>query len=548
MASSRVLNLLVVVLCLFASLMFVSYALGPFTLFSPLILAAGALVYFFVFHSRASMRDETIPLAVWIVALAMVALVAHALLLIHPFVDASTDSLHTINVRVLQVADRIPATHDPYSPLPFLYVIGFHLLAKLFVDLLPFLNDYFVLWLLGILLVFIQPLLFFVSLRRFGAEEHAAVLATVLLLGTKVVFSNFFTGLYPWILATDLFLLFVIFLLERRALAYVIFPTIFLVHPGIALYALVFTTLYLLWNHFIEKKPAVVNQAKWLGLSLLLAFPALPSYLNLLRNPVGTNVFASPTTIDFISSLIKVVTPVPLWIGLIPVALGVVGLALAKTQKKHIPIRLLFFGLVAVVAFVAYLFFALRQNPLDNKLIELLMLSWLGGIAFLPWREMIPEIRFKPVLILIAVLCVITFFTSSSLNHYRLGSKVNPEAAAFAFDFYGFDPSPQRVFYFSDYGAKISLYANKSPFDITRGQFISALGIFEPADLIDPVLGPIAAQESQWKEILERECFSCAFDLNVSYVVVETDRFSFVSEREPVFSSHGFEVYAVEKK
>ncbi len=527
-----------------ALLSVISYWVGGLTLDSVLLIALtiGGVVYLHrrYSHSVNSIFSE-LPLLVWVTGLILVGLTSYSLLFIHPYYDASADPLHTMNVRVLANSTTLPDTYAPYSDVPLSYPLGFHLAMVPLVRGLSFIPDYQILWAAGLLFVFFYPIFLYYFLHKLTANSQLSSIAVLLLLGTKTIFYNVFTGLYPWLLAADLVLLAWLFSINRHPLAFVFWPAVFVVHPAIGAYGVAAYVLYIFF--FNQTWRAILPIVG----GLVIALPALPAYLATFNTSFGTNLPGSgmvpAVSMAGLAKLSYLLIP---WIGIVPVGLAVVSIILgARNYFIHSRRVFYFFAANIIVAGIAFLFFAAKGSALDNKMVEWATVAALGIFASTGhWVQRIPKELLQYVPIILAALCLIFFFTASTITHYRMGSKIDADGAAFAAQFKELDDRPARVFYFSKYPAKISQYSNKIPYDITQQYFVSLIGIQHANYEKDPVAVEAYSRAALRKKILDENCFTCALETDSDYVVVDSRYYALNSSQEPLLRVGAYSLYS----
>ncbi|HZX34830.1 MAG TPA: hypothetical protein VFF09_05630, partial [archaeon] len=183
-------------------------------------------------------QEFVVPKKILLLSLLLVALLAYPALLLTPVFPASADPVTTASVTFL--GEKIPLDYRPYSRLNFAYPVGFPLLVNAFSDIFTFLPVYLWAWLLSLVSGVLQLLGVYLVAKEFFKSERAAEFASVLFLGTKLVYENFYVGEYAWLLATGLMLFALYFAVKKSALQYLLFPAILVLHPAIALNSIIF--------------------------------------------------------------------------------------------------------------------------------------------------------------------------------------------------------------------------------------------------------------------------------------------------------------------
>ncbi|MBI4181631.1 MAG: hypothetical protein HY520_01530 [Candidatus Aenigmarchaeota archaeon] len=468
----------------------------------------------FVMRRRTRFRIA-IPRKAFLLCLLLGVLLAYPLLL--RGVPAAADPAQTITLRVLD--ERIPPTYAPYADLSFTYQYGFHLFANLFADLLPA-PDFLVLWFFGALFGALEAVLLFAFAHALSGKEEAGWGAAILLLGSKAVYRDVLVGGFPTILAVDLLLVTFLAFSQKSRLAYVCFPALAAVHPQIALFGGVLLALYGLLYHRLRRVLLLLP-------SLVLALPALFTTYAAILSAAGPSFAPSPS--------IQALLLVPLFIGIVPSAVAALGAAWLAKRRLLSPEKRFALLLLAITVGL-YVAMEAAGFQFVARLMEgaIIAAALFGGLtlADLP-RHRIPA--FAAVL-LVGVLATVA---SGELNELRFDGKLSPEEQGFAAAFAGFDPGREWTFFFTPGGPKIAEYADKIPYDGKEDWF---LPYFErqvfPASLQELDQRHAAAQE-----ILAQSCVSCARDLPVRYIVVNTALYSPLPD-QPAFSWNDFQVYA----
>lgn len=184
------------ILIFLAITMLVSVWVSSFTFNPLLILLVSLVVVYFLIKKFGIERTPDIPLSVIALSFLALLLAAFPLLFVHPFFNSSGDGLHSMITRTLAVSDSFPVNFQPYSEITLTYSVGFHYLpamvAKFFqIEPISILN-----WVFGLLFVFLMPIAFYLFVRELFENDFQAIFATVLLLGSKIIFQNFYFGLY----------------------------------------------------------------------------------------------------------------------------------------------------------------------------------------------------------------------------------------------------------------------------------------------------------------------------------------------------------------
>jgi hypothetical protein len=510
-----------------AVVILISLWLGYFWINSYLIFLLAGISTCYL-YSKYTLEFE-IPRRLLILFSLMVIMTAYPLLLIHPYVPASSDALHITISRVL--GKKIPLTYAPYSDVRLTYPIGFHLFAKMLDDIVFFVPDYQVLWFLGVLFSSTQVLLlYFFASSIFYSRAHGEW-AALLLLGTKTIFQNMYWGGYNVILATNLFLLFFVLLLRGNNLYYLFFPVIFAVHPIGGVMAGVFLMIY----HAIYR--LTLKQILLLPATLLLLSQYFfRTYYTVWINAQSQEVFPYAEALP-IASFIELIVK---WFGPIPFLFASLSL-LYLIKAKKMPDRGSIFTLgVFSISFALYVFLYLRGYMHADKIFILVTISGLLLASIYIGNALTAHSSGKELLFLLVILlCISTFLASKELSHFRSGSKISRDEAEFAVIFAEYDSSLERVLFLTPGKALMSHISKKIPYDVKSGWFMPS-----DAQLVwDHKWREMNERREKWEMIYEDKCIECIYKLNVTYVIINKNYFNTTLKEKPVLRYKYFDVY-----
>ncbi|MFH0955532.1 MAG: hypothetical protein V1777_05495 [Candidatus Micrarchaeota archaeon] len=491
----------------------------------PILLLSAFAAFFAVKKWGKEIENMPLPKSVLVLCLLMLGLAAYPLLLVHPFFPASSDVLHITNIRILN--DKIPGTYAPYSDLKFTYQIGFALFSNAVSKLFFFVSDYQIVWFLGLVFSVILVALVYWMAFALSKNHNASLISAALLIGTKVIFQNFYYGVFPLLASFALFIGAWYFFEKKSPLAFLLLPATIVFHPATGpLLAL-----------FLAFKTIQKRDFKF-GLGLLLsACLSIPAIL-LTYLPVFTNAPGQLASFS-LSGLWAALIAVPLWFGLVPLVLFLLSAVFSSGKKSSDAF------IFSVVWLLFYLFFSAIGLPHSDKfffLFSLFAVIFAGTFfATFVWEKF--EKRhsgwkpFQTVLLLIVLLCLASFFASSDLAHARSGSKATVQDEAFALAFKKFDPALKKTLFLADGGGWIAAVSNKIPFDPLVDHFL-------PDSVLQVVSG---SDESLNREKIQKQieagCISCINQTEVEYVVFNTGQFNFDLGRPPVFEFGAFKVY-----
>jgi len=514
-----------------------SYWTGPYFLSAPLTLilsAAGTYILWKKFPVRLELRKEVLAASA-----IMFILVAYPLLMMHPFYMGANDTLHTINLRVLQDQGKIPETYQPYSEISFTYIIGYHLFTNMFYDLVPVAPDYIFLWFFGALVSAALPILVYLFAKELFGSERTALISAFLVLGTKFIYIDFFFGMFPRLLAWALFFAFILALFRKSPLSFLFLPAIFAVHSGIGMNTIIFLAFVSL---LYPMKARILKHAP----SLLLALPAfLISYAPLFYYTLSPD--KSPVAYVQ-SSLSAEALSLALSMGWLPVALFVLGTLWFAFRKSFGKEKLLFFSVAAFSA-LAY-FLLLGRIVTVNIFTDLLNVSGLFfGALFLsellkkaPLKQFLskPGIRLSHLIPIIIIISLLAFFASGYITSIRQGTKLNQESADFAFAFQSFDPEPRTTLFITSLPpSKLAEYSNKIPLDKEKGFFLP----LTPTLVIQDNAYLSEMENSKLKQKIMEDPKNRASQADVHYIVVEKNTLSEPLGLPVAFEYKDFTVY-----
>ena len=486
---------------------------------SIVVFVLSVLISVFIFRKFRIRREP--HWTVYLLAVLGFILVAHPLLFIHPYFDSSADSAPTIATAVIK--DRLPQDYSPYSNLKYNYQPGLPLFARIFADFFPGVPIHIILWMIACIFSAFQVILIYLVGSKLFGSEKAGIWAALLFLGTKLVFQNVFVGEYTWSVATVFFLGTFLMFMERNPLGYILYPAVFITHPGVALYSIIFIGIFGIfsgrWKDWIK-----------LMASAAVAAPAFFTYSSAAGN-IGSSLS--------IEAGIRAYSALPLFAGAIPVLLLVisVGWMISKkiSWKREEKIA---FGVLIAGIFLQGIFGVGVSPVMGVKIVEMIgiVVSLLAGsfLSRLEGRGL--EVGLAAV-ILIGILAF--FFTSSTLTEMRNGSKITPAEAAFALKFKEFDPGLKRVLIISPAGGKIAQYADKIPYNVRTNWFISSAGHISGRD---EAYQEEVRREENWNNILNNRCVECMGGIDVDYIVVNRDVFPELNKTK-VFEYKDFIVY-----
>jgi hypothetical protein len=523
-----ILRLIIFFLLLCSSSVVISLWSGLLWRNSVVILLFSLAVSYFLL--RKFPFEEHVPRAVYLVSLLAFLMAVYPLLTIHPFYDASADGAPAVATAV--IGDRIPETYAPYSNLEYRYQIGLPLLARIVADFLPSVPAYLIVWLLSAIFLALQPLFLYLLAKKYFNSEKAGIWSAILFLGSKVAFQSIYSGEYGFLSASLFFFAAATFFLHRNKLACLFIPAVFIIHPGPALnMVFFFAAFFLFFRKELNILPAVLSP-----------LAALPSFFISYRHMIYNTLFSSIGSAPSVSGMLRLLPVFPVWLGIVPFTAAAAGIitsaARGLSDRKHLVlVSLLLTSLALNVTLVS------AGSLIGAKIVGLGVFSavLLGG-SFLSGLGLSRR-HFKPAAVALTALCLFFFLTSSTLTHYRSGSKITPEEASFASMFRDFDPSLKKTLFLSNGSGKMAQISGKIPFDISHSWF---LPYNEVLIANDPARDLFRAKQDKRTEILETGCITCIHDLNIDYVVINRAFFARSLPQKPVLSWRSFDLYALD--
>ncbi len=459
-----------------------------------------------------------------------------------PFYPASQDPAQTIVLRALK--GNIPLDFQPYEKISFSYQYGFHLFVRLFVDIIPWIPDYLIMWFFGIFFAAMQVVLVYFLSFVFFKDARISLLSALLLIGTKLIYANVWLGMYPWVLATCFFMLLVIFLKLSNNLAKLFLPAVIITHPGVGFYMFLFVIIY-----FTFFKIELKEILKFI-FSVIIAIPSLimvygPILINFLNILNGTLIYHGE--VKNISLLFELIISTPGTLGVIPSIFLFASIIVWLHNKRYfVRNDQNFFLLLILVSWVLSTSLGYFVNFIGNKLFELFTIS---AIIFMPsilapYLNKLNIRKFLAILVIVLLLQMFFFYNAKYLSHLRQGSKITLENADFAIKLGNFDQNLEITFFLTKNSSKMAEYSNKIPFDTQYGWFL-------PNDEIQIYFNEGKKIMNEKHEIatkiLDSNCFECISKLGVKYAVVDKRLWPNTFDKDLlVFADGNFEVYRFE--
>ena len=495
--------------------------------FSPLIFVISLAVSFLVIK-KVELKLPKISTSAILLCVLVAFLAAYPYFLITPFVDASADP--AAHISTLAIGNTMPETYAPFSELEYRYQIGFPLLAKMFIDLLPFVSSNFIVWGLGVLFAFISAVLIYLISKEIFKDEKYGLIGLALFIGSKIIFQNMYWGQYTFMLASVFFLACFLAFYKKSFLAFLFFPMIFIAHPGVAFYSLIF---FILWVVVFKNFKEVFK----LFLSGLLVLPAFfISYIHFLSN-IGAEESAAFTIGSFFHNALIF----PLWVGLLIFTLAIIAIIWVLVKKEFTKINI-FFILVFIVSGLISVFFSATGRVMGGRIIELAMFSGLllGVLLIKKLLGIHPKIS-KHVLVFLFIISIALFFTSGQLNYLRSGSKITQDEIDFAYEFKNFDPEYKKTIFLIDHSTKVAELSQKIPFDVMSGWYLS----YDKRIIgDDSFYSELVKNHKLAENVRHTQCIECIRNIDFYYIVTDNDYFSSTPGLEKIFEYPPYTVFS----
>src|SRR3989344_1992405 len=436
-------------------------------------------------------------------------------------------------MRVL--SEKIELDYAQYGKLNMPYPIGLPVAAKALNALIP-IPDYLAPYSVGLIAGVLQIFFVYFIASTLFRDKKAGVISAALLFASKYIFENIYVGELAWYLGSALMLGFIYLFLKKSRLQYVVFPAIFLAHPVSGVNTLIFLAAF----YFTDRTDFLAEIPKLFSALIIIIPGIITTYL-----PIAINVFQAGVGKSESLGLTKMLSMLPIWVGTGLTIITIISIAyLALSRKKivfekghKIVIALFMASLIALSAF------ELMHFMLSHKVIEMIILSmvFIAG-AVLSYKELSLLEGKKGVAVILGVLLIgmVFFYTSSTLGHYRSGSKISAEALEFSVAFHDFDKEQKRVLFLTKWGGKIAEYSNKIPFDITVAHSIIS---YDFMYYHNDAFYEMRRNEQTWKEIFLNKKAGLIGDLNVDYIAVNREEWGIGLNYPVVFEFKDFRVY-----
>jgi hypothetical protein len=468
--------------------------------------------------------DEKILL----LSLLLIVLLAYPLLTITPFFPAGADAVSTTMLRVLD--GRIPLDHAQYGNLNLSYQLGFSLIANVFSEVFGGI-DYLWPWTIAIFCGILQLIFVYLFSTEFFKNKQAGIISAILFFGGKLVYENVFNGEYAWVMGTAFMFLFLYLFLKKNKLQYIIFPTIFVIHPAVGFNLLVFMGIYLI---FFKIK---LNEILKLLTSLILVLPLIVmSYFPLIYNILFSKNISNGVN----TNIMRIVSNILPWIGTAISIAFILTIIFILIKKEKLDQKEKFLIILFIISLTIFIFFNIISFMLAGRVIELL---FIGALLFT--TSIINKIKLNNKKLftigIVFILISLFFFASSSrLSHYRDGSKINFDSREFSQAFLEFDQKQERVLFLLPDKSKVAEFSNKIPYDINTGHMILQREFsYYPGNALDE----FKTKSSIWRQIYFEKTIDLIDSLKVKYIAINKDYFDKQLKYEIVFEKENFIIY-----
>jgi len=487
-----------------------------------------SIVFTFVILKKFSFKLPEISKSAIAISILVVFLATYPYLFINSFVDASADPASHISS--LAIGETLPTNYGSFSSLEYRYQIGFPLFAKMFIDITPFVSSNNVVWFLGALFTFFSAILIYLLSREIFGGEKEGLIAIVLFIGSKIIFQNMYWGQYTFMLASVLFLATFLAFYKKSPLAFLFFPAIIVVHPGVTFYALIFFGLwFLVYKDFLRILKLFAS-----GLIVLPVF--FINYIQFILNS------GAEETIAFtFERLIENLSIFPFWIGVLIFVLAIMVLGLIVVKKVSNKMVLLF-AVSFLVSGSMSILLSSTGRILGGRIIELSMFSALFLSVFLIkyFLNLKPKF-FVPVFAIILLISLGLFISSNQLEHLRNGSKITLEETDFAYAFKEFDSEYKDTLFLIERHGKIAEVSQKIPFDVMSSWYLNYSSHFASND---PFYSELLLRHELVEKIRNEHCVDCITQAEFDYLVSKNDFFSTQLGLKKVFEYPPYMVFS----
>lgn len=447
----------------------------------------------------------------------------------------SADSMHTIMTRII-IADGVKDTYEPYSTVSFTYPSYFFYgwLAPT-IKSLPF-RDFFSLALLGLVFVAMEFLAFYVLSHNLFKSKRIALFATILLATSKVIYQDFYFGLFPRLFVTALFfILFASYLtdLKRKWLViWLMAIMMILCHPTYALLCLAFFCFYACFNYNVKELP------NFTILFLLTSIVFISCVVS------GNGVLMHSRFTDSWSLVLNSKWFIAAGLGLGGTLLLCFFLAVFK-MPKFSPFLISGMFCLGLLSFF--------NHPSINIFLIFATISaiWFVCHAFTSTIKRFTSLQMA--IILLAGL-IFSFVLGSYLPAIANGTKITPSGGKFALMFYNYDSSLKSTLFLvgEKGGGKMAELANKIPLDVSTGWFV-------PTGSLVKDDSDVRARYWEQQEILHGQGIYCIippcsqvkqknwldenfYDGRFAYIVIDKTQFE-LPNRTPLLNYENYYLY-----
>ncbi len=509
----------------------ISGLVGFFRLDMPLILLTATILSLWL---AKGYKSEAVDGKIFLLALFLFTLLIYPIIAITPIFPASNDAASTTTMRVL--SEKIELDYAQYGKLNMPYPIGLPVMAKALHSIIPVIPDYLSPYLIGLIAGVLQIFFVYLIASTLFKDKKAGIISAALLFASKYIFENIYVGELAWYLGSALMLGFIYLFLKKNRLQYVVFPAIFLAHPVAGVNTLLFLAAY----YSIERANFLKELSKLFSTLIIIIPGIIITYL-----PIAINILQAGFAKSESLGAIKMLSMLPIWVGtgLTVITLASIGYLILSRKKIAIEKGHKIIIALFAISLIALVVFELMHFMLSHKVIEMIILSliFIGG-AIISRKELNLLDGKKEVAVLLGVLLIgmVFFATSTTLGHYRSGSKISSDAREFSVAFYNFDKEQKKVLFLTKWGGKIAEYSNKIPFDITVAHSIIS---FDFMYYHNDAFYEMRKNEQTWKEIFLDKKTELIADLNIDYIVVNQEEWNIDLNYPIVFEYNDFMVY-----
>ncbi len=369
---------------------------------------------------------------------------------------------------------------------------------------------------------------------RLTGKKEAAYAVGVLFVGRRLPFLDLMVGEYALLFSLGIGLMAAWWAEENTLMGGIGFAGAAIIHPYMGVVLFLF---WLIVGKFASLRQRVTRIIGVGGLAAAGFFPVIwnqgiPYFQLAQRGEISASEWALPP--------ISTVSPLPIFLGLIAVGIGILALAHLRNRVWKNPV-LLRMGGVVMVGVLGYLTFSFIPNAVFHA--KFLELGWMGLLLFASayLALHIPRAWFFPVMVGLLLLGAGVNFSSGDLQRLANGSKATLREAQFSEWLFQSNaiPNPLRVLFFTPNSGKMAQYAHQIPVVATSANFTLALH-----SIRTPAVKKILEETRIASTAIKDNCAECVQGIPFDYLVIDTQRTAPLEGKTPYAMQNGYAVYA----